>query len=39
MIIGYSELIINENISHGATSIVYKGKYKYLDVAIKKISL
>ena len=39
MIISINELNIEENISYGATSIVYKGKYKYLSVAIKKISL
>lgn len=38
-IVSPSEFEIIEKIGYGSKSIVYKGKYKYIEVAIKKISL
>ena len=38
-IISPSEFEIKEKIGYGSNSIVYKGKYKFIDVAVKKISL
>ena len=39
MIIDMKNLNLEKNICSGGSSIVYKGTYKYLDVAIKKIQL
>ena len=38
-IISISEIKIKKRFSSGGSSTVYKGKYKFIDVAIKKISL
>lgn len=39
LIIGFSELNIGEYLSSGSYSIVLKGTYKFLPVALKKITL
>lgn len=38
-IVSPSQFEMREKIGYGSKSIVYKGKYKFLDVAVKKISL
>jgi len=38
-IISPAQFEIGQKIGFGSYSIVYKGKYKFLDVAIKKVSL
>ena len=38
-IVSPSEFESQEKIGFGSKSIVYKGRYKFIDVAIKKISL
>jgi ankyrin repeat/protein kinase domain-containing protein 1 len=38
-IIPFSEIKLEKNFSSGGTCIVYKGHYKFLNVAVKKMSL
>lgn len=39
LIVGVNEFTIVTDIAHGAFSVVYKGCFKFLDVAIKKVPL
>lgn len=39
LIVGVDHFTIGTDIAFGASSIVYKGYFKYLDVAIKKVAL
>ena len=39
MIIGFSEINFDKQISKGSFSVVFKGTYKFLPVALKRISL
>lgn len=39
MIIDIKNLKLNAHISSGGSSIVYKGTFKFLEVAVKKITL
>ena len=39
LIVGTKDFAIGNNISFGASAIVYEGMYKFIKVAIKKLSM